>query len=167
MTLVRPTRQTRANQFSTPAHEIPNVHSATRLNAEAGSKSTRTCAGAWNIDFPGVLEKAPAGDFSRCLVTSTPTTTISTPAGRAFPLASRSLQIIVVENVVDIADIKPSCERRHGSIQPRTSAGSRGRGAQFHRSPHWTQLPRSESSWRTTTQVASRSITERFGSCPR
>ncbi|SRR5216684_4501266 len=51
---------------------------------------TRTCAGAWSIDLPGVSGKAPAGDFSRRLVTSTPTTTISTPTGRAFPLPSRS-----------------------------------------------------------------------------
>jgi hypothetical protein len=51
---------------------------------------TRTCAGAWSIDLPGVSGKTPAGDFSRRLVTSTPTTTISTPAGRAFPLPSKS-----------------------------------------------------------------------------
>jgi hypothetical protein len=29
---------------------------------------TRTRAGAWSIDFPGVSEKAPAGGFKRCLL---------------------------------------------------------------------------------------------------
>src|SRR5258705_8258839 len=29
---------------------------------------TRTPAGAWNIDFPGVSGKAPAGGFKRCLL---------------------------------------------------------------------------------------------------
>jgi hypothetical protein len=51
---------------------------------------TRTLAGLWNIDFPGVSGEAPASDFPRGRVTSTPTTTISTPAGRAFPLPSKS-----------------------------------------------------------------------------
>jgi hypothetical protein len=39
---------------------------------------------------PGVSGKPPAGDFSRRLVTSTPTTTISTTAGRAFISPSKS-----------------------------------------------------------------------------
>jgi hypothetical protein len=36
------------------------------------------------------LTEAPAGSLTRCPLTSTPTTTISTPAGRAFPLPSKS-----------------------------------------------------------------------------
>ena len=68
---------------------FPNVHSAIRMNKPA-QIGIRTRAGAWNVDFPGVSGKAPAADFSRRPVTSTPTTTISTTAVGAFISPSSS-----------------------------------------------------------------------------
>jgi hypothetical protein len=51
---------------------------------------TKYSAGARAIDFVRISQKAPSGRFKRRPLTSTPTTTISTPAGRAFPLQSSS-----------------------------------------------------------------------------
>jgi hypothetical protein len=47
-------------------------------------------AGSLGIESIHVLTEAPAGSLTRCPLTSTATTTISTPAGRAFPLPSKS-----------------------------------------------------------------------------
>src|ERR1700730_5756733 len=74
---------------------------------------TRTCAGAWSIDLPGVPGKAPAAYFSRRLVTATPTTTISRPAGRAFPSPSKpAANPLIVFATADVSLRYPNPFRR-------------------------------------------------------
>ena len=109
MTLVRPTCQKQANQFF---HGRARNSECSQLDQdERGSRfrwAPEHVLALGTLISLGYREKRQQADSSDASLTSTPTTTISTPAGRAFLLPSRSS----VQSLLH-ATIFPSSETVH------------------------------------------------------